>query len=287
MAKNGRTILVSGATGHQGSAVMRHLRAKGFTVRALTRDPSSDKARGLVGQGTEVARGDLSDKASIARALEGVYGVFSVQVSSKGAEIEMRQGIDLADEAKRRDVRHFVYTSVASADQNTGIPHFDSKYRIEEHLRGTGMRYTILRPAFFMENWLTARAQIDEGALSFPLAPDRRLQQIAVDDIGAFAAMAFDKPGHWQGRIVELAGDEPTMQEVTEGLGRMAGREVRYNQAPMEEFAKQVGQEHGKMFRWFQEVGYRVDIPNLRQGYSNLTSFERWLQTTWPKRMTA
>lgn len=287
MAKNGRTILVTGATGHQGGAAMRHLRAKGFTVRALTRDPSSDKARGLVGQGTEVVRGNLDDRASMARALEGVYGVFSVQVSTQAAEDEVRQGIDLVDEAKRRDVRHFVYTSVASADQNTGIPYFDSKYRIEEHLRGTGLRYTVLRPAFFMENWLTARAQIDEGALSFPLAPDRRLQQIAVDDIGGLAAMAFDKPGHWQGRIVELAGDEPTMQEVTEALGRMAGRNVRYNQVPMEEFAKQVGEKHGKMFRWFEEVGYHVDIPGLRQEYSNLTSFERWLQTTWPKRMTA
>lgn len=287
MAKNGRTILVTGATGHQGGAAMRHLRAKGFIVRALTRDPSSDKARGLVGQGTEVVRGDLDDKASIARALDGVYGVFSVQVSTQGADNEVRQGTDLADEAKRRDVRHFVYSSVASADQNTGIPHFDSKYRIEEHLRGTGLRYTILRPAFFMENWLTVRAEINEGTLSFTLAPERRLQQIAVDDIGAIATMAFEKPGHWQGRIVELAGDEPTMGEVTEALGRMAGREVRYNQVPMEEFAKRVGPELGKMYRWFEEVGYRVDIPSLRQEYSNLTSFERWLQTTWPKRMTA
>lgn len=287
MAKNDRTILVTGATGHQGGAAMRHLHAKGFTVRALTRDPSGDKARRLVGHGTEVVGGDLDDKASIARALEGVYGVFSVQVSSQGAEKEIRQGIDLADEAKRRDVRHFVYTSVASAGQNTGIPHFDSKYRVEEHLRGTGMRYTILRPAFFMENWLGMRGQIDAGTLSFPLAPDTRLQQVAVDDIGAFAAMAFEKPGHWQGRVVELAGDEPTIQEVTEALGRMAGREVRYNRVPMEEFEKQVGPDHGKMFRWFQEVGYQVDLPNLRREYSNLTSFERWLQTTWPKRMTA
>lgn len=287
MAKNDRTILVTGATGHQGGAAMRHLHAKGFTVRALTRDPSSDRARALVGRGNEVVRGDLDDKASLAHALEGVYGVFSVQVSGQGAENEIRQGIDLADEAKRRDVRHFIYTSVASADQNTGIPHFDSKYRIEEHLRGTGMRYTILRPAFFMENWLGMREQIEGGTLSFPLAPDTRLQQIAVDDIGAFAALAFEKSGHWQGRIVELAGDEPTMREVTEGLGRMAGREVRYRQAPMAEFARQVGAEHGRMFRWFQEVGYRVDIPNLRREYSNLTSFERWLQTTWPKRMTA
>ena len=287
MAKNGRTILVTGATGRQGGAAMRHLRARGFIVRALTRDPSSDKARGLVGQGTEVVRGDLDDKASIARALDGVYGVFSVQVSSQGFENEVRQGIDLADEAKRRDVRHFVYTSAASADQNTGIAHVDSKYRIEEHLRGTGLRYTILRPAFFMENWLGMRAQIDQGTLLFPLAPDRRLQQVAVDDIGAIATIAFEKPGHWQGRTVELAGDEPTVGEVAESLGRLAGREVHYQQVPMEEFAKQVGPEHGKMFRWFQEVGFRVDIPNLRREYTNLTSFERWLQTTWPKRMTA
>ena len=289
MAKNaGRTILVTGATGHQGGASMRHLREKGFTVRALTRDPSRDAARKLVGHGTEVVRGDFNDKASLSRALDGVYGVYSVQSSTEGdAEDEIRQGINLAEEARRNDVHHFVYSSVASADQNTGIPHFESKHKLEEHLRSTGLRYTIVRPAFFMENWLVLRSGIEEGILSFPLAPETRLQMIAVDDIGGVVAAAFEKPGHWQGRTLELAGDELSMAELTAAFSRMAGREVRYEQASWEEWEKKVGAERTVMFRWFESPGYHVDIVEARREYPALSSFERWLQTYWPKRMTA
>lgn len=289
MAKKGsRTILVTGATGHQGGAALRHLREKGCTVRAFTRDPTKDAARALVGPGTEVVRGDLNDKASIARALDGVQGVYSVQSSvEQGVEGEVRQGIQLADEAKRNDVRHFVNSSVASADQKTGIPHFDSKYKIEEHLRGTGMRYTIFRPTFFMENWLGMRDEINQGMLAFPLAPDTRLQMVAVDDIGMFVATAFGRLGHWEGRTVELAGDELSMTELAEVFGRMAGREVRYEQTPWDEFEKKVGPERATMFRWFQNVGYHVDVPNLRHEYWNLTSFESWVHANWQRRMTA
>jgi uncharacterized protein YbjT (DUF2867 family) len=285
--KESKTILVTGATGHQGGAALRHLREKGFTVRAFTRDPAKEAARGLGGRLTEVISGDLDDRATIGRALDGVQGVFSVQSSSDGAEKEVRQGLQLADEAKRNDVRHFVYSSVASADQNTGIPHFDSKYKIEEHIRGTGLRHTIFRPVFFMENWLGMREQIDQGTLALPLTPDTRLQMVAVDDIGAFVAMAFERPGHWENRAVELAGDELSMTDLAKVFGRMAGREVTYRQVPWEEFEKQVGTEYTVMYRWFQNVGYHVDIPNLRQGYWKLTSFESWVQANWQKRMTA
>src|SRR5260370_29724994 len=129
--KDSRSILVTGAAGQEGGAALRHRREKGFTVRAFTRDPTKDEARLLVGPRTEVMGGDLNNKASVARALDGVQGVYSMQSwVEQGVEGEMRQGILLADEAKRNDVRHFVYSSVASADQNTGIPHFDSKYKI-------------------------------------------------------------------------------------------------------------------------------------------------------------
>jgi uncharacterized protein YbjT (DUF2867 family) len=286
--KESRTILVTGATGRQGGAALRHLRQKGFTVRAFTRDPAQDAARALVGPGTEVVQGDLNDRASVRRALEGVQGVFSVQTSvEQGVESEVRQGILLANEAKGSDVRHFIYSSVASADRNTFVPHFDSKYKIEEHIRGTGMRYTIFRPTFFMENWLAMRSQIEQGQLVFPLSPNTPLQMIAVDDIGAFVAMAFERPGHWEGRAVELAGDEFSMTELVSVFSRMAGREVVYEQAPWDEWDQKVGPDRGAMFRWFEHVGYHVDIPNLRQEHRNLTSFESWVQANWQKRRTA
>jgi len=289
MAKNsGKVILVTGATGKQGGAVLRHLRDAGFPVRAMTRDPNQERARALVGHGTEVVRGDFNDQASLTRALDGVDGVFSVQTPmGQGVDAEVRQGIALADAAKRSRISHFVYSSVAAADQKTGIPHFDNKFRIEEHIRATGLRYTIFRPVFFMENWLGMRDGIEQGALALPLNPDTRLQMIAVEDIGAFVAMAFAHPGHWQGRAVELAGDELSMTELAQAFTRMAGREVRYEQVPWDRFEQQAGREITLMYKWFQEVGFHVDIPALRQEYPNLTGFERWLQSQWPKRMAA
>jgi uncharacterized protein YbjT (DUF2867 family) len=288
MPKNtGKTILVCGATGKQGGAALRHLREGGFSIRALTRDPSKPEARSLVGHGTEVVRGDLNDPASLAAALDGVDGIYSVQESRGGFEAEIRQGMGMADAAKRQRISHYVYSSVASADQKTGIPHFESKFRIEEHIRGTGLRYTILRPAFFMENWLGMRKQIEAGTLALPLRPETRLQMVAVDDIGGCVATAFEKPGHWQGRAVELAGDELTIAELVQAFARMAGRDVRYQQVPWGEFEGQVGHEYTVMYRWFDEVGYHVDISALRQEYPKLTGFEKWLQANWSKWQTA
>jgi uncharacterized protein YbjT (DUF2867 family) len=253
----------------------------------MTRDPNQERARALVGHGTEVVHGDFNDPASLTRALDGVYGVFSVQPSMNGIDAEVRQGIALADAVKRSRVSHFVYSSVAAADQKTGIPHFDSKFRIEEHIRATGIHYTIFRPVFFMENWLGMRDGIEQGTLALPLNPDTRLQMIAVDDIGAFVTLAFAHPGHWQGRAVELAGDELSMTELAQAFTRMAGREVQYEQVPWDRFEQQAGREITVMYKWFQEVGFHIDIPALRQEYSKLTGFERWLQSQWPKRMAA
>lgn len=154
-ARDGRrVVLVTGATGKQGGAAARHLLAAGFGVRALTRDPEGPKARALADGGAEVVGGDLDAPDSLGRALEGVYGVFSVQNPFEhGTGGEVRQGIALADAAMATGVKHFVYSSVASAHRRTGIPHFDSKFEVEEHLRRTGLAHTILRPTYFMENW--------------------------------------------------------------------------------------------------------------------------------------
>jgi len=290
MAKNTRhTILVTGATGRQGGAVLRRLRERGFPVRALTRDPSNPKAGQLVGHGTEVMRGDLDDPASLTRALDGVDGVYSVQGHGpqSGVEGEVREGINLADAAKRQRIANFVYSSVASADQAIGIPHFESKRRIEDHVRNCGMRYTIFRPVFFMENWLGMREQIEQGTMAFPLSPDTRLQMIAVDDIGAFVAMAFEKPGHWQGRATEIAGDELSMTELAQAFSRMTGREVTYRQVPMDEVEQESGPDLAAMYRWFENVGMHVDISAVRQEHPQLMTFERWLQSKWAKTRTA
>jgi uncharacterized protein YbjT (DUF2867 family) len=280
--KNNKVILVTGATGRQGGAALRHLGDRGFTCRALTRDPESTQARAFVGRGAEIVRGDMEDPASLSRALEGVYGVYAVQTPyESGVEAEVRQGFHLIDAAQRSGITHFVYSSVASADQSTRIPHFDSKFCIEEHLRGTGMHYTIVRPVFFMENWLGMRQMIEGGAIALPLDPTTRLQMVAVDDIGGVVATAFERSGKWQDRAFEVAGDELSMAELAQSFSRAAGREVQYRQLPWEEFEARSGPEVTTMYRWFYDVGYHVDIQTVRQEYPKLNSFVRWLNSTW------
>lgn len=277
--EDGRLILVTGATGQQGGAVARKLLERGFAVRVLTRDTQKPAAKELAGLGAEVVEGDLDDRASIERALEGVRGVFSVQqFAETGVEGEVRQGKALADAAKETGVEHFVYSSVGSVHKETGIPHFDSKWEVEEHARGIGLPCTVLRPVFFMQNWEWMREPILGGALPQPLDPEKPLQNVAVEDIGAFAALAFENPDQWIGREVDLAGDEMTMTDIAGAFSRVTGREVSYVQTPWDQFEEQMGEEFAVMYRWFDDVGYEADIGALRSEHPGLTSLEDYLR---------
>src|ERR1035437_4263859 len=280
-----KTILVTGATGQQGGAVARQLlKQPGFAVRALSRDTAKPAARAVAQNGAEIIQGDLEDLGSIRKALEGAYGVFSVQnFMEAGYDGEIRQGKQLADAATDAGVQHFVYSSVVSAERQTGLPHFESKWQIEEHIGQGAVSHTILRPAFFMQNWYSyMREPILHGTLSLPLSPQKPLQQIAVEDIGAFAALAFQNPPKWNGRTIELAGEELTMLHVAELLTRAVRRPVRYVQVPWEQFRQDAGEEMAKMYRWFEDVGYHVDIAALRREYPQLTTLEKVLrQQDW------
>ncbi len=275
-----RLILVCGATGKQGGAVARSLLERGFRVRALTRDPQKPEAQALADQGAEVVQGDMEDRSSMERALEGAYGVFSVQnFWETGYDGEVQQGKTVADAAKAAGVEHFVYSSVGSAHRQTGIPHFESKWEVEEYVRDIGLPYTILRPVFFMQNWEMMREMILGGTLAQPLDRDKPFQQVAVEDIGAFAAIAFENPRRWIAREVDLAGDEQTMPEIAETFGRVIGREVSYYQVPWDQFEEQMGEEATLNSRWINDVGYEADIASLRQEYPELTTFERYLRS--------
>jgi len=283
MTNQARIILVTGATGQQGGATARHLLAKGWRVRALTRDPNKPAAQALAAQGAEVVIGDLEDRASLDKVLAGVYGVFSVQqFLGLGSEGEIRQGKTLADAAKAAGVQHFVYTSVGGAERKTGIPHFESKFTIEQYIQAIGLPVTILRPVFFMENFkIYAGPQEVDGILTLtqPLRPDKTMQMIAVDDIGALAALAFEKPQEFIGRALEIAGDELTMPQVAEVFSRITGQPHRFVELPLEQ-VRTVNAEGTIMLEWFNESGYQANIPALRAIYPEMTTFETWLLKT-------
>src|SRR5499433_922168 len=198
MTPSDETVLVTGATGRQGGAVISHMLPKGWKLRALTRNPDRHEAQSLAQRGVEVIKGDLEDPLSITRAAAGVYGIYSVQdFWAVGAKREVQQGKNLADAAKKANVKHFVYSSVGGAERNTGIPHWESKWEIEKYIRGLGLPATVFRPAAFMETYYIDQVEIGilKGKLLDPIRADKPYQTIASEDIGTFAALAFERPG--------------------------------------------------------------------------------------------
>lgn len=270
-------ILVTGATGQQGGAVTRHLLARGFKVRALVRDPASAKALALAERGVELVQGNLNNPVSLAAAVKGVAGVYSVQnPAAQGVVVEAQQGKALADAAQAEGVGHFIYSSVASADQNTGVPLFESKFEVEQHLRALGLPCTIVRPVFFMNNWGWSEAALKEGYFTQPLSAGTKLQQIAADDIGAFVAAAFDDPASWIGKTAELAGDEMSMTQLADVFTATRGAPVAYRQTPWADYEQRMGREYTLMLRFLEEKGYHADPAVLRSlvpGAKTLTAF--------------
>lgn len=275
-----KVILVTGATGQQGGATARELLAAGHAVRAVTRKPDSDAAKALRALGAEVVRGDLDDAVSLEAALAGAWGVFAMQNTwEAGVEAEEVQGLRMVDVAKAAGIRHFVYTSVQSADRRTGIPHFDNKGRIEAAVAAAGFSsYVILQPVFFMENFDSPwfRPAIDQGMVAVGIAPHTKLQMVAVRDIGKYGRIAFEKAAELNGRRIGIAGDELTMPEVAEIISRAAGRKVTHFQVPIEEVRKS-SEDFATMLEWFDRVGYSTDIRSTAREYGvPPTSFSTW-----------
>lgn len=275
-----RTILVTGATGQQGGAVARALLSKGHRVKALTRKPDSEAARHLAAAGAEVVAGDLADRASVVRAAGDVDTMFLMGNSYEaGMEEETRQGILAADAAKAAGVGHLIYSSVASADKKTGIPHFDSKYLVEKHVVGLGIPYTISAPAAFMENVVApwSISALSQGTYAFAVPPKRALQLVALADIGAFVAALAERREQVFGKRFDFAGDELSGEEQAKILSQVIGRPISYQEIPIA-VARQQSEDAALMFEWFDRVGYDVDIGALRKEFPEVRwhSFADW-----------
>src|ERR1700733_8419947 len=204
------TVVVMGSTGNQGGAVARGLLTRGHKVRAITRDPNSSQAKPLANAGATLVAASLEDTAAITKALEGATSLFAMTTPfGGGPQAETRQGISAADAAKAAGV-HLVFNSVGSANRQTGVPHFDSKYEVEQHIARIGVRATVLAPVYFMENLYFGKAQLAAGIYASPLPPTRQVAQVTVADIGAVAVRLLENPGRFAGRRFDPGGDEPT-----------------------------------------------------------------------------
>jgi uncharacterized protein YbjT (DUF2867 family) len=280
-----RTIAVAGATGAQGGAVVDALLERGARVQALVRSSGSERARNLASRGVDVVQIDMKDPESLDSALRGVDAFFFMttpygQSHSTDIDGEIQQGVDFAKAATAAQVPHVVFSSVGGAERNSGVPHFESKRRIEEHLAERGLRATIIRPVFFMDNFLSMAPTVEnnELVLRLPVPDGIKLQTIATRDIGVVAAAALLDPAAVPAQI-EIAGDELTGSEIAAAFGEHVGLSARYEALPVEVLDGQ--DDLQKMFRWFAETpAYQADIAAVRRIDPDLWNLQAWLKAT-------
>lgn len=230
----------------------------------------------------EVVAADQEDVASLERALTGVAALFVMTTfdGADGTDGEVRRGAAVARAAASARVPRVVYSSVGGAERGTGVPHFESKWQVEQHLREL-VRTTVVRPTFFLENLAPqlAGGADEELVLGLPVAGDVPIQMVAVRDIGIAAAQLLIDPDSISGDAVELAGDELTMDQVAEGVAAVTGRLVRYEGLPIEVLAEDADMQ--AMFRWFTSVpAYRADFDATRRLVPDVQDLGAWLAAT-------
>lgn len=277
---HGGVFGVVGATGQQGGAVARALLDAGVTVRALVRDTGSAAARRLADAGAVLAPADLDDASNLRAALTGLDGLFAMttMTGADGTEGEVRHGRAIGAAAREAGVVHVVYSSVGGAERGTGIPHFESKRRVEEYLAELGLSTTVVRPTFFMDNFASSGPRQEDGVLVLrsPLASGVPLQMVAVDDIGAVAAAALLDPVAVAGGSVEIAGDELTGEQIAAAFGTWAGKPARFEPLPLDVLSE--NEDMHAMFSWFRHLpAYRADFAATRTLSPDVQDFATWL----------
>jgi uncharacterized protein YbjT (DUF2867 family) len=284
MSRTDAPVLVLGATGGQGGAVVGELLARGLRVRALVRRLDTPSVQRLSERGVEAVLGSLDDRTSLAAAMRGVAGVFAVTTPFEaGADAEVAQGRAIVAAAGDERVPHLVFSSVAGANQHSAVPHFESKAIIEAELAGSVVPHTITAPTYFFDNALGGVDRIESGILDLPLAPDRPLQQLGRPELGAFVAKVLKDPEAYVGQRIELASDAPTPAQMAEVLSAVLGRPVRHEQTPLESIGNP---DMHAMWNFLNGTGYKVDLGALHAAHPDIEwqSFADWAQQTFENR---
>ncbi|HSL29355.1 MAG TPA: NmrA/HSCARG family protein, partial [Anaerolineales bacterium] len=253
----GKIIVVVGATGRQGGQVVRHLLKQGWRVRGVTRKPESKKAADLKALGVEVVRADLEDRASLEAAFADAYGLYDIQIPVSGKiEVEINQGRNAAEAARKTGIRHVVYGSAGlGANRRTGIEQWDAKEEITQIMNGLGIPLTRLRPLAFME--LMTDPSYYPSSSTWYVWPklsgmNRPIGWISVQDVGAVAAKAFANPDEYIGRDLPLAADVKSLAECREIYREVMGKYPSRFPMPIFLFEKFVGKDLANMWRWLR-----------------------------------
>jgi uncharacterized protein YbjT (DUF2867 family) len=271
------SVLVLGATGTHGGAVARELLAAGHDVRALVRDPDSDRARRLRDAGAVLVAGDLDDRVSLTRAFGDVEAVYAVTTPFQGgADEEEHQGENIIAAAQRAELSWLLLASVAAADR-APVPHFASKARIERRLQTTALPWTVIAPSYFYENIDGVATAIGNGTLPLALPADRPLHQVALANLGALVAAVVARREEHLFQRVEVAGDDPTPEEMARALG------VAFVRVPIGEVEAR-SHDLAAMYSFLSQNGYGIDVHALRARYPEVDwlPFADWARDRVP-----
>ncbi len=278
-----RVIVVTGATGLQGGAVTHHLLKDGWHVRGLTRDATSKQAQALRALGAEVVQGDMDDAASLRPVFEGAYGLYSVQNPFiSGPQQEIRQGKNVADVAKEMGVQHLVYGSAGTGRKGTGIPSWETKLQIEDHMKALELPLTILRPMAFME--LMTNKKFFPAAATWHVMPtlmgsSRSVAWLCTDDLGAIAAKAFAAPDRFVGKDLALASDVQSLDECRLIYREVMGRNPRRFPMPVWLFKRFgfVGRDLTTMWQWLRTADIDLNTTRTRAIHPDVLTVRGWL----------
>lgn len=274
------TVFVTGATGNQGGAVARALINNNHKVVALTRNKESAAANELAKLGAEIIEGSLDAPQRLIDTLKRVDTLFLMgSPLETSVEQETAQGIAIADAAKAANVGHLVYSSVANADKNTGIPHFESKYNVEQYIRSLDIPFTICAPVAFMEN-VVAPWSIDAfkaHKIVQALPGEIKLLQVSLRNLGEFVADIIEKRADVFGQRFDIAGDEVSGNEMANILTNATQQTISYESFPVSELRK-FNDDMATMFEWLADAGYDVDMHKLHHRFNtiNWQNYNQW-----------
>ena len=274
------TVVVTGATGNLGGATTRNLVNNGFRVKALTRDPSSAGAQRLKHSNIDIIKGDLNNPDTYSHYLNDVDGIFFVQTFEDGTDKEIRNGKAFLDTVKKSGTKHLVYCSVAGADLQTGIPHWESKHQIEQHLKQLNIPFTVIRPVSLYENFLIpqVRSRIQKGKLVSPINREIPQQLIAANDVGKISTEIFKDPTAFLNQIMTVGAEQLNNQEIALIFSEVLRREIKYQKLPAFITRLAMGRNLYKMFSWLNKNGGVMvkDLVTLKNKF-NPEDLKKWI----------
>ncbi|RAV29003.1 NmrA family NAD(P)-binding protein [Sinomicrobium soli] len=277
-------ILVTGATGKQGSAAVYELLKNNFEVFALTRNPQSSEAHNLEKAGAILVKGDLENIEALSDLFKKVNGLYlvlpPVWVSSKETdEKEAELGIQTIKLAEEQGIKFVLYSSVLGSDKQALFrPKF--KFTIEKYLLESNLQGAVLRPATFMENLFLPSFGLGEGKFINPLPGDRAIPWITTNDIGTFARIIFQNYKAFNGKTVDFGGELYTPKQVLKLLEEKLKQPIDFVQVPLEALYQQ-SETFAKLVEMIDKEGYDpIDYEFIAAWMPKLTGFEQWMDET-------